>query len=307
MCRVVIYMGKPLRLDTLIFECDSALVNQVHDPQKLNMLNLAGFGMLAWDELDNQTQLPWQYRSTQLPMFDHNLRHLSKKISCEKLLAHIRGVPLNAKTSICDQNLHPFLFSHASLALAHNGDLYDFNRMRYALIPYIKKIFLSQIRGNTDSEWIYALFLSCFKDAQAQHGSDQIHLAAQEMIDILRKIRKQFDIDISSSLNLFVCNSNCVVAIRYTFDYGCYPQENQQAVHQGGIDYLSLWYTLGEEYAFDGQEWKMLGGSDTPQSIIMASEPLSHDTSTWVKVPEYHLLAANKSTTGINTQLYMLE
>ena len=49
MCRALLYLGQPVLLDNLLFQPDSALIRQSTMPRMLNMLNLAGFGMRAWD------------------------------------------------------------------------------------------------------------------------------------------------------------------------------------------------------------------------------------------------------------------
>src|SRR5690606_15315633 len=49
MCRVLSYIGPPVLLDDLLYQPDSSLVRQSYDPQQLHMLNLGGFGMMAWD------------------------------------------------------------------------------------------------------------------------------------------------------------------------------------------------------------------------------------------------------------------
>jgi predicted glutamine amidotransferase len=43
----------------------------------------------------------------------------------------------------------------------------------------------------------------------------------------------------------------------------------------------------------NSHEWKMIGGSDAADSIIIASEPLTKDTSTWLEVPEYSMIYAD--------------
>jgi glutamine amidotransferase len=48
-CRALLYLGQPVLLDNLLFQPDSALVRQSYMPKMLHMLNLAGFGMRAWD------------------------------------------------------------------------------------------------------------------------------------------------------------------------------------------------------------------------------------------------------------------
>jgi glutamine amidotransferase len=49
MCRALLYLGEPVLLDNLLFQPDSALVRQSYMPKMLSLLNLAGFGLRAWD------------------------------------------------------------------------------------------------------------------------------------------------------------------------------------------------------------------------------------------------------------------
>lgn len=307
MCRVLAYLGQPIPAEHLLYSCDSSLINQVFQPKMLDMLNLAGFGMVAWDAESLEPDIPWKYHSTGLPVFDRNLRALSSKLHCSNLLAHIRGVPLNDSASISEQNLHPFIFPGVTLAMAHNGNLYDFPTMRYALVSHIRKDILRLVRGDTDSEWMYALLMSRFDNPAAFHTPAEIVTAVQEMLEILREVRASHGIEISSSLNLFISNPNCIIVARFAFDYGCYPLPGQNEVHQGCVDYLSLWFTQGSNYACYDGEWKMVGGREAANAIIIASEPLSLDTSTWVEVPEYHLLTVEKNGKEIDTKLVPLE
>ena len=49
MCRVLAYLGEPVGLDQLLVESDSSLIRQTYAPRMAAMLNLAGFGLVAWD------------------------------------------------------------------------------------------------------------------------------------------------------------------------------------------------------------------------------------------------------------------
>ena len=50
MCRVLAYLGEPISLGHVLFETDSSLVRQSYSPRMMEtFLNLAGFGMAAWD------------------------------------------------------------------------------------------------------------------------------------------------------------------------------------------------------------------------------------------------------------------
>ena len=42
-----------------------------------------------------------------------------------------------------------------------------------------------------------------------------------------------------------------------------------------------------------------MAASDPPRSVIIASEPLTVDTSTWFEVPEYSMLTAALTPAGL--------
>ena len=63
-------------------------------------------------------------------------------------------------------------------------------------------------------------------------------------------------------------------------------------MHEANLSYLSLWFTLGREYGFHDEEWQMVGGEAEATSVLIASEPLSSNTATWLQVPEYSLVHA---------------
>ena len=83
------------------------------------------------------------------------------------------------------------------------------------------------------------------------------------------------------------------MAIRYVLDFGHDTWEAGSALS----GYSSLWYTYGEEYGYFDDEYKMKGGTKK-NSIIIASEPLTEDHTTWIEVPEYSCLSATPKDNG---------
>ncbi|HVP08608.1 MAG TPA: class II glutamine amidotransferase, partial [Burkholderiales bacterium] len=277
MCRALLYLGQPVLLDNLLYQPDSALIRQSYMPKMLHMLNLAGFGLRAWDPESSNPEQAFAYYSQSLPVFDRNLQNLAQKIRPSCVLAHVRGVAYSTRVEISLQNVHPFHFSDVPLVLAHNGDLAEFARMKPLLLAHIRPEYLAQIHGTTDSEWIYALLLSRISGGLDDLQEDGLFAALQETLDILRAARKRLGIAVSSSLNLFVANGRQLAALRYCFDFGCYRTEDPAKVHEANLHFLSLWYTLGRDYALHDGEWKMTGGAENADSIIVASEPLTRD------------------------------
>jgi len=256
------------------------------------MMNLAGFGMMAWDRASHDPHVPYRYSSPTLPVFDRNLKSLAQKTRADCVLAHVRGVAYSTTVNISDQNCHPFHFPGTKVAMAHNGDIYRIGEMKGSLRGYMRDEFTRQIAGSTDSEWLYALLLSRLPDPRREPTHDELVTAVEELIDILRRTRKRHGIDISSSCNLFIATGAQVLGLRYCFDFGRYRTESPGQVHEANLSYLSMWYTLGREFGLHDGEWQMVGGQDAATSAIIASEPLSTNTSTWLQVPEYSFVHA---------------
>jgi glutamine amidotransferase len=292
MCRALLYLGEPVLLDNLLFQPDSALVRQSYMPKMLNMLNLAGFGLRAWDPKSHAPDKPFFYGSPSLPVFDRNLKNLAEKVRAGCVLAHVRGVAYSTAVEISLQNVHPFQFDGLQWALAHNGDLAGIIEMKPHLAPHVKPQFLARIRGTTDSEWIYALFVSQLRDPQGRSSEAEVFAALESTLAILREARRKIGMALSSSVNLFIANGTQLAAVRYCLDFGCYRTDDPTRVHEANLAFLSLWYTLGRDYGLHEEEWKMTGGAERADSIIVASEPLTRDTSSWVELPEYGALFA---------------
>lgn len=299
MCRVLGYLGRPIPLDTILYEADNALARQAYGPRMMApFLNLAGFGLAAWDPRLSHPEEPFTYRVTEVPTFDANLRNLARTLEPTCLLAHVRGLTWHPHEIVSVQNVHPFRFPGVGVVLAHNGHLRDFATTRYDLVPQIRPEFLRWISGSTDSEWIYALLLSQLDDPYGLPEADEIADATRRALSLLRDVRQRRAIATSSPANLFVTTGKSLVATRFSFDYGWYPPDDLRL--ETDLPYVSLWYTLGGEYGEREGEWLMLG--EAPSSVIVASEPLTADVSTWLEVPEYSLLAATQDGEGVRVE-----
>jgi glutamine amidotransferase len=307
MCRALAYLGQPVLLDNLLFRPDSALVKQSYMPQMLNLLNLAGFGLKAWDRDSADADRPYSYASTSLPIYDRNLKALAEKIRASCVLAHVRGVHFNTEGIISQQNIHPFQFPGCRIALAHNGDLERMREMRPALLEHVRPEFARMIEGTTDSEWIYALLVSNLEDPSRDLTADEISQALSKTLATLRKLREKLGIVNWSPVNLFITTGKQLVAVRYCFDFGCYRTDDPALVPEACFNYHSLWYTSGREYGYHDGEWKMVGGADTANSIMIASEPLTRDISTWLEVPEYSMIYADTRSGRPTVEVHYLD
>lgn len=289
MCRILSYLGKPIVVEELLYNPDNSFIKQSYHPKYMShLLNLAGFGMAAWDTTSHNPKCPHLYKTPQLPFYDENLRNLANKITPHCLLAHLRGVAYNDQQVVSIQNVHPFVYRGVNIALAHNGSLSDFELMRYDLLEYIRPEYKREIAGTTDSEWIYAVFLSQLPVLTSYYETEELAKAIIETLKILQRVRHKRNIKINSPVNLFITNGEFIAATRFVLDYGWFLRDSQPSAHAA---YHSLWYTYGESYGYYDNEYKMKG-SELKSSMIIASEPLTEDTTTWLEVPEYTLIIA---------------
>lgn len=288
MCRLLSYLGVRTSIDSFLYLTDNSLIKQTYRPLMMDfmqMLNLAGFGMSVWNKDSFLPYEPYIYKTTQLPFFDKNLKSLAMKLRADCFIAHIRGVVFDTNEVVTYNNVHPFIFPGHTLVLAHNGTLTGIAELKRDLLNLIKPEISMHITGTTDSELIYALFLSKFEHIDDEADIEKVADAVVNTFKDLRKLRKKHGININSPLNLYISNGEFLVATRFAFDFGVFAK-NTNSAHMA---YHSMWYTFGNEYVKSLEDgYQMSPGAR--ESIILASEPLTKNTTTWLEVPEYSLI-----------------
>jgi len=297
-CRFAAYLGEPILLETLLYEPDGALVRQAVDAELMSLLNLGGFGLAAWDSESPEPERALTYRVPSIPNFDRNLRALSGKVQASALVAHVRGVLYESSEAVGAQNVHPFLFDGTGFALAQNGDLYDFASMRFDLVDLIDPRLLRMIEGTTDTEWVYALVLSQLVDPFAPVELEAAARAVRDTLAILREVRSRRRIATQSPVNLVLTDGNWMLATRYAFNYGWYPDDQSFFAHEREHDFTSLWYTVGGPFGRRDDGTYGMAEGPAPSSVVVASEPLTKSTAGWHEAPEYSMLLLDRSGDG---------
>ena len=189
------------------------------------------------------------------------------------LVAHVRGVPYSENVTVGEPNLHPFRYK----GYRCDGPQWPACRLR----PHALRLggahqaeIARLIRGDTDSEWIYAVLLSQLDDPRGELSPDVVVQAVDRTLSIIREVRSHHDINTSSPTNLFISDGRFVVAVRFAFDYGCYDMN----VPYKNVDhnFLGIWYTTGKAYSFQDGEWKMIRAPiEAGRSLLISSEPLT--------------------------------
>ena len=284
-------------VDDLLYRAEVSLVRQATDARFMELLNLGGFGLAAWDETSAGPSRPFIYRTAGVPMFDRNLKALCEKVRANALLAHVRGVIYEPTERVGAPNVHPFVFKDAAFVLAQNGDLFDFARMRYDLLGHIPRELTAQIEGTTDTEWLYALCLAQLGNPFATCGAEEMARAVCDALRIVQEVRERRGIKTQSPINLVLTDGRSLVATRYVFDYGWYPDDGSFFSGEREHDFTTLWYTTALRQVQPSGDGPAAGIGATT-ALLIASEPLTEDTSTWLSAPEYSMLVAKPNEQG---------
>jgi glutamine amidotransferase len=297
MCRVFAYLGDPVTLDGPLYSADNSLIRQTVSPRLMSLLNIGGFGVAAWNADSVDPSRPYFYKTPSVPVFDRNLKALAEKVQATAAISHVRGVVYDPAETVGPQNLHPFRFPQAQVLLAQNGDLYDFGKMRYELLQFVPPEIARHIEGTTDTEWVYALVLSQLADPWGPASAAELATAAASAIKILREIRDRLGLQIQSPVNLVISDGNSLIATRFCFDYGWYPDDDSFFAGEREFDFTTLWYTLGESFTEEEDGWAIRFGERNGAAVV-ASEPIGGNATGWLEVPEYSMLVIERSAAG---------
>jgi glutamine amidotransferase len=246
MCRIAAYLGEPIALEKFLIDPPHSLMVQSWAPKELlyARLNADGYGF-AWYDAENR---PAAYINPAPIWTDPNLPHLARTLVSDLWLASVRsateGNPVN------HANTQPFV--DEEFLFDHNGFIDDFHiPVRPQLSAELDPVYLAEVRGNTDSEYLFAVL--------RQSLADDPEMPMETALGELAQRVEQWSRDQPSLLNIVVSDGERIYAMRHALNHAC----------------PSLYYTTDDE-AF-------------PNAQLVASERLTESTF-WQSVPEHQIL-----------------
>lgn len=151
MCRWLAYQGDPIYMDQLVYEPEHSLVHQSLEARKaVTRVNADGFG-LGWY---TERSTPGQFHEVLPAWGDENLRSLTHHIQSHRFMAHVRS---STGTQVSRSNCHPFIISN--WMFLHNGQIGEFDKIKFELERRLPEALYLEKRGSTDSELIFLLML----------------------------------------------------------------------------------------------------------------------------------------------------
>jgi glutamine amidotransferase len=271
MCRLVAYLGHPTLLkNVLVTPKNSLIMQSLHARETELRTNGDGFG-LGWYAHDISTE-PALFTSIAPAWNDRNLLNLTSIIQSPCFFAHVRSASNGGVTTY---NCHPFIFG--DWMLMHNGEIFDFVHVKRHIRHLLDDDVYHWLKGDTDSEHIFALFM------QKAKGRDLNHLAEvadvmQETLQVLDYILLQYGKKGVSYYNICLTDGHRMVATRY-----CSSKRHKP---------YSLHYLIGRGLV-NPDFWGV--GEGEPSYVVVSSEKLNGLSQEWTDVPANNMILIDKN------------
>lgn len=275
MCRFILYKGPPLTLSSLVIEPAHSLITQsIASTESDEPLNGDGFG-IGWyvPELSDR---PAVFRSVTPAWNNINLLDLARVTRSHLIMAHVRAATRGLP--VAELNCHPF--THGRYAFMHNGDVAGFARTRRRLLNSLSDEAFNAIRGSTDSEHLFALFLDELPNCTRPEGPERMGEALLRAVARAVTFAREAGVNEHSYINVAISDGRSAVALRYTTD----KPENAS----------SLYLHTGRRYVCADGVCSMIQPEHGQGAVIISSERLSDDPG-WQAITPNHLVLVAES------------
>ncbi len=274
MCRLLAYKGTSIAIEDLLYKPKNSLINQSINAKEIEEpLNGDGFG-IGWYSQDISPE-PATFVSLNPAWSNRNLRNLSPKIKTECMIAHVRAASVG---EVSESNCHPFQYK--SLLMAHNGGIENFSRIKRDLRSGLTDELYNWIKGQTDSEHIFAFLVSRVLTEHKVITTDAVIEAFEYTFNTLKALMAKHDIKEEAYLNMVVTDGNFLVGTRYVTN----PNE----------DPLTLYHSEGGRYVVEDGVTHMMAPEDDDQAVLVVSEKLTEDAH-WTMIPKNHFVIVEPS------------
>lgn len=278
MCRLVAYLGNDLVIleDVLVKPVNSLVTQSLKARESVVHTNGDGFG-LGWyiPEISDEPAL---FTSIAPAWGDRNLLSLTSKLKSASFFAHVRAA---SEGGVTQYNCHPFVFKQ--WMFMHNGCIAQFKYIKRHLRRIFDDDIYDWIKGDTDSEHLFALFLHCSKGRNLNNLEDIITTLNDTFTTALDFVRK-YAIDEPSYFNICLTDGKRMIASRYCSDPTIEPESMHYCTGSQLIDYPH----------HDLQDAPLMEKKGKDDCVLVSSERLNNVNSEWKKVPKGHYLIVDE-------------
>lgn len=314
MCRFLLYQGPKVVVSKVVIDPDHGMLQQSSKALcPITPLNADGFG-IAW-YAPSVSRLPACFRETLPAWSSQNLKQITRVTKSTCIFAHVRAASTG---NVIQTNCHPFIYK--SLTFMHNGTVPYYKDIKRSLSNTISDRAFNMIQGTTDSEMLFAMFITHFeqmtgenKGSEDEPYSDKDHTqtlaaALRATLQQVHKTALEYEIKVlgkSFDTPLYTTESDgadTITRLQYTSAIG----RLNLAVTDGQSSVTSrytcshpstahtLYYTRGDGIEFKNSKCCVTKtptseASPKPGMVIVSSEPLGAQFECEV-VPPNHMV-----------------
>ena len=265
MCRFAAYLGPEIFISSLVTEPKHSLIHQSYNArERVEPLNGDGFG-IGW-YAPQFCESPALYKEVSPAWSNKNLRDIARVTKSTCIFAHVRAATIGGELSRA--NCHPFSWN--KYLFMHNGTVFGFEKIRRTLRRDLSDAAYNMIKGSTDSEHIFALFVDKISKIN-KPGPREMKDALLGAIAEIERLKIEAGVTEPSTMNLVLSDGTTLIATRYVSE---------------GEDSNSLYYVETGRYFCREGMCQMNVGSD---AFLVVSEPLDA-SERWQKIANNHLV-----------------
>ncbi|WP_243405022.1 class II glutamine amidotransferase [Pelagivirga sediminicola] len=295
-------------------EPENSLINQSLDPELHPHLQLAGWGFGMWSEHLLKPEDPLLYHRPKAAFYDDNAKGVIPSLQGSTLLAHVRASGYDAGVVQADENCHPFSFDGTPWIIAQNGALPNWRLLQRELLPYCEDRYLKQMRGTTDTEFLYVLLLSLLES----DSDEEVRKGFERLLEVILQAMKALDLFALTKLKIALVAPNRIIGV----NYGCgHEGETDPAgdwkklrPSAPGKDDMALSMLLEPLYLLTGKNFQDHANSykvdvcpeGEATSAIFASEPLTEDGDEWLNIEFGEIIALERKNGKISKKVSKL-
>ncbi len=274
MCRLLAYKGTSIVIDRLLYQPKNSLINQSFNAKEIEEpLNGDGFG-IGWYTPDIADE-PVSFVSVNPAWSNRNLRNLAPKIKTECLIAHVRAASVG---EVSESNCHPFQYKN--ILMAHNGGVEEFSKIKRHLRSPLNDELYNWIKGQTDSEHIFASLLNHLHSNHKSVTPDTVADSFENTFRNIKILMAKYGIQEPAYLNMVFTDGDFIVATRYVSDDKEIP--------------LTLYHSEGSRYVVEDGITRLEAPKDDDEAVLIVSEKLSDDKG-WTMIPPNHFVIVEGS------------
>jgi predicted glutamine amidotransferase len=264
MCRYAAYLGRPMVLSELIYKPSNSLVHQAKNAiQSSTRINADGFGV-AWYSPEISAE-PAVFKDTSPLWNNRNLGSIADKIRSSSIVAHVRSA--NSFDPVMRENCHPF--QRGRLLWMHNGDIPGRARLSRQVALAADDSLLAQIRGNTDTEMAFTLFLTRLRGWPDEPPTlEALAEAMRETLQLIAGWHREAADERPLEMNFCVTDGAIMVASRFAVSDQPCPTLHWYEADEGHRERAVC---IASEPLFEGPEWHAVENRE----LLLVSDELS--------------------------------